>query len=263
MKKNIVLKIKYLLLILGVLSCFYLTEKLLIHMDNQKPIMKEIKSKSAFYHIEPVDAMIFDNTIIPGINGKRVNAKKSLSKMENFGAFNETFLIYNQINPEVSLKDNKDKLIIRGNAKKRSVSLVLEINDTFEDYLSELSYKYSILSTLETDFNIEKEYLNGEKNVKRFSDLNSLLKKNKLNKKICIYEYNNFKECENLDYFIVKPSLILKNENIIDNLSKIKSGEIILINRSVSLNNLKLLLDEIKRQDLNIVYLSELISEIN
>ena len=46
--------------------------------------------------------------------------------MEDFNAFNENFLKFNDITPEISLEDNKDKIIIKGNSKKRSVSLILE-----------------------------------------------------------------------------------------------------------------------------------------
>lgn len=254
---------KYIILFFGVVSCFYLTEKLLVYLDNQKPIMKEIKSKSVIYYIEPVDAVINDTTIIPGINGKKVNAKKSLIKMQNFGAFNDTFLMFDQISPDISLDDNKDKIIVRGNAKKRSIALILENNEKFEDYLSELKIKYSLLASLDTNFNLQKEYLNSEKDPELFSDLNSLLKKNKLNKKICILDYPNLNECQRLKYYIVKPSISLGNENIVKTLTKVKSGEIILITKNNSLNNIKLLLEEIKRQDLNIVFLSELIEELN
>ncbi|UKI29085.1 MAG: hypothetical protein L6V78_01690 [Clostridium sp.] len=67
-----------------------------------------------------------NNTIIPGLNGKEIDYKKSLVKMEDFNAFNEHFLKFNDITPEISLEDNKDKIIIKGNPKKRSVSLILE-----------------------------------------------------------------------------------------------------------------------------------------
>lgn len=38
--------------------------------------------------------------------------------MEDFNAFNEHFLKFNDITPEISLEDNKDKIIIKGNSKK-------------------------------------------------------------------------------------------------------------------------------------------------
>ena len=232
----------------------------MLYIDNKNPIMKSIISIEEDYNIEPVNAIIKENTIIPGINGKEINKHKSLIKMEEFGTFNDIYLVYDVIKPNISLEDNKDKIIIKGNSQKRNISLILEENETNENYLIENNINYNLISNLNTNLTIKREYLNGENNEKKFSDLNTLLNKNNLNKKICIIDYSNYNSCLKNKYYIVSPSLILNN-NYLEIINKIDSGDILLIRKQASLESLKLVLNEIKRQDLSIIYLSKLIEE--
>lgn len=53
------------------------------------------------------------------------------------------------------------------------------------------------------------------------------------------------------------------NENIIDNINKVGSGDIIYISQNTSLSNVKKIINEISRIDLKIDYLNILISEKN
>ena len=111
-------KTKYILLLTLSALSFYITDKVLIFIDEQKPLMKEIKLNASKYETAPVNSVIENNTIIPGLNGKEIDYKKSLVKMEDFNAFNEHFLKFNDITPEISLEDNKDKIIIKYKANK-------------------------------------------------------------------------------------------------------------------------------------------------
>ena len=92
-------------------------------------MLDEIKTKSINYKIEPKEAIIKDNTIIPGINGKQVDIKKSYEKIREIGYFNDKLLVYKQIQIKNKLKNNQDKYIISGNLKKREVSLIFKINN--------------------------------------------------------------------------------------------------------------------------------------
>ena len=177
-------KIKYLIFIFFLVFSFYFTDKVMIYIDSKNPIMQKITSVMNDYYISPVDAIIYNDTIIPGINGKEVNKQASLIKMEEFGAFNDTYLIYNKVKPNISLDDYKDKVIIRGNPSKRSIALILEENSNLEEYLLNKNIKYSIIATLNTTLSQNKDYINGEKDQNKASDLNSLLNKKKINKKI-------------------------------------------------------------------------------
>ena len=251
-------KIKYLSFAIIIVLSFYVTDQIMIYIDNQSPLMKTIKEEENNYNISPVNAIIKDNMIIPGIKGKEVNRRKSLLKMEEFGVFNETYLIYDDIYPEITLRDNKDKIIIKGNSIKREVSLILEENSLLEDYLNESNIKYNLLSKIQSNLSIEREYINAENDEKKFSDLNSLLNKNSLNKNICFLNYSNINLCKKNNNYIVKHTLKSTNREL---LSKLNSGDIILITNNTSLETLKLILNEIRKLDLDIVYLSKLISE--
>jgi hypothetical protein len=230
------------------------------YIDNKNPIMQSIKDIEDEKKTSPVNAVISDNTIIPGISGKEVNEHKSLVKMEEFGSFNETYLIYNTIKPDISLDDNKDKIIIKGNSAKRNVSLILEENEELESYLNEKNVDYSIIANLDTDLTIQREYINGEIEEKNFSDLNTILNKNSLNNQICLINYSHYNSCLKKGYYLVDSSLNTK-DGYLKIINDLDSGDIILINKQTSLDNLKLILSEIKKLDLTPVYLSELISE--
>mgnify|MGYP000950535985 CR=1 FL=1 len=254
--------LKYFLLIILVLFSFYFTEKIMVYMENKNPIMQEINKKEMLYRTEPVNAVIKDNTIVPGIDGKVIDKRKSLLKMEDFGSFNETFLIYKYEKPEISLDNNKDKIIIKGNSSKRMVSLILEEYSNVEDYFIKKQIKYNIIANLKTDLSLNREYLNGEINQEKASDLNSLLNKNKVNSRICIVNYSNIEFCNEKKYYIIDP-MIKTSTNINFILEEINSGSMILIKKNTSIENIQLILSEIRKQDLNIVFVSELISEIN
>ena len=252
------MKIKYIIFSILMLLSFYLTDKVMIYIDNKSPLMKEIVSKTDDYNVLPVNATISDNTIIPGINGKEINKHKSLIKMQEFGAFNENFLIYDTLKPNISLNDNKDKIIIKGNNLKRNISLILEPNETLENYLKDNNIEFTLIANLNTDLKLNKEYINGEGDEKKFSDLNALFNKNSLSK-LCLVNYSNIEMCKKKDYYIVANSK--DSNNYLNLIKNIESGDIILIKKNTSLDNLKLIINEIKRQDLSIVYLSKLISE--
>ena len=63
--------------LIGIMSIlvfsFYLTDFVTELAINSNPLMNNIKQNSNYYNIESVDAIIDDNTIIPGIKGKKVN----------------------------------------------------------------------------------------------------------------------------------------------------------------------------------------------
>ena len=252
-------KIKYFLFAFFLVFSFYFTDQVLLYIDNKSPLMQVINSVEDNYNIKAVNAVIKDNTIIPGIKGKTINKHKSLLKMQEFGTFNELYLIYDYINPDISINNNKDKIIIKGNEIKREVSLVLEENEELEKYLEIANINYSLLCNLNTNLLIEREYINAENNYQKFSDLNAILNKKSLNNNLCFLNYSNLAYCQNHGYFLVSPTLNTNNKAEL--LRKINSGDIILINKNTSLETLKLVLNEINKLDLKIVYLSKLISE--
>ncbi len=251
--------IQYFLLGVFVVLSFYFTEKIIIYLENQNPIMQSILEVENQYKVLPVNAIIEDNTIVPGINGKKINNRKTLYKMEDFGSFNELFIIYDNIKPDISLKDNIDKIIIKGNPIKRSIAFIVEDSDLVK-YFEEKDINYTLISNLNSNLIKNRDYILGEDDKEKISDLNALLNKKKINSKICLINYSNIEYCKEKKYYIVAPT-IDTGINITHLLSNINSGSIILVRKSTSTDNLNLIIKEINKQDLDIVYLSELINE--
>ena len=239
---------------------FYLSDKITKLAINKNPIMETIQEKSEALTVMGTNAIINENTIIPGIKGKKIDEEASFFKMKEFGIFNEIYLVYESVKPDISLEDHKDKIIIHGNKNLRQISIVIEDDKKLLDFFENKDIKLTVLANKETTFN-NYEYINSEKEKNNFNDLESILKKNNLNKKICILEHSNIEMCKNKKYYLVKSNINLTNSNILQNKKDISNGSIIYINKNISLNSIQIILNQIKYLDLKIVYLSQLISE--
>ena len=249
---------------IGVLSLlsfsFFLTDFVTELAINNDPLMQSIKENSNYNEIKSVNAIIENNTIIPGIKGKKVNIMESYLNMKDFGTFNDNYLIYDSIIPDINVNDNLDKIIISGNNKHRRVSILIKNNLDILNYSKSNIIKYTKLINKKEDFDTN-ENINICSKKEDFNDLNILLNKNNLNKKICILNYSNISECKNKKYYIVKPNIELENNNFISNLNNISNGSIIMINENLNINNYKILIDYLGNKDLEVIYLSELIKE--
>ena len=242
------------------LFSFYLSDKITKLAINKNPIMQDIQEKNEDLTVMGTNAIINDNTIIPGINGKKINEEASFFKMKEFGAFNDTYLVYDKVKPDISLEDSKDKIIINGNKTLRQVSIIIDDSPKLLNYFRNKKLSITILAKINTKF-FDYEYINSEIDEDVFYDLESVLKKNSLNKKICVIEKSNMKLCKKRKYYIVKPNILVNNVSIIQNKQSITNGSIIYINKNVSNKSIQIILNQIKYLDLKIVYLSQLISE--
>ena len=100
--------------------------------------MQVIKEKESLYYQEAVDAIITNNTMIPGINGKKINLIKSYNKMKSLNDFNESLLVYDEIIPIKSINNHYDKIIISGNNQKREISIILDISPNLINLLNKI-----------------------------------------------------------------------------------------------------------------------------
>lgn len=248
--------------LIGIMSLlvfsFYLTDLATEFAINSNPLMQTIKDNSKNYNTTSVNATINNNTIIPGIKGKVVNEIESFLNMKDFGSFNSNYLLYDLIEPEISLNNNKEKIIISGNKKIRQVTLLVRDTNLIE-YLKNNKYKYTKL--IKYDDLLDKDNVNIESDRLKFLDVDTLLNKKKLNNKICIIDYSNIENCKKKKYYIVKPNIVIKNNNMVSNISNIDNGSIIYLSDNLSLDNLKIIINLIKRKDMKLVYLSEIIKE--
>ena len=275
--KNILKTIGLLSLI--VFSFFY-TEKVITVISEKDPIMIKINDLKDSFKIDEVNAIIDNNTIIPGIYGKEVDIDKSYNNMKKVGLYNEMLYAYKEIKPSISLNDNKDKYIIKGNPNKLNVAIIIKLVNEIK--LDEITSKIS-KKEIPINFFIDYTYLNNNINevyklknsylysygdngiytpeVLIFSNniLEHISKKKAL---FCLSEEDNSKTinlCSNNDMYTIKPNIIGNYDTIKNNL---ESGSIILLEASskmiIEFDNI---INFINAKGYNIVSLEKLIDE--
>ena len=231
------------------LTCFsfFVTEKTATVVNNMDEIMIEIKEKKDEYKSNPIDAIVEGNTIIPGINGREVNINKSYKNMKTNGYFSEKLFIYNYTKPKISLEDNIDKYIIKGNPSKRMISLIFTLygDDNIDDILNIIN-NYGIKSTFFVDYTWytnNNELINKMVNEghtispimddytdSNFEWIDTVIKK--INKQNIVFCYSKDDNQNNLDIcklkgdYTVRPIIVSDKTPLVDIKSKIESGSI-------------------------------------
>lgn len=83
------------------------------------------------------EAVIKDDTIIPGLSGKKIDINESYKILKKYGKFDESLLVYTDKMPITLLKNNLNKYIISGNKSKQMVSLIFTVgeNDNIDNIL--------------------------------------------------------------------------------------------------------------------------------
>lgn len=247
--------LKYFSLIFLCVLSFYFSDRVILYVESISPIMQHIKEVSASLEEEPINATIEGNTIIPGKRGSVVNSRESYLKMNEFGVFNENFFVFDYINPDISLEDNKDKIII-GSRRSDSVAVVVD-TWKFESILEGYDYSFvlSDLNSYKEKTNIE--YLNGS--FDNHIAIDNYLKRKKKYTNIMLADFTNVQTTK--DHYIVAPSLEIYHSNLAASISKIKGGSIIYLHDNLTTNEVKLVMDKIKYKNLSVMKLSKFISE--
>ncbi len=240
---------------------FYYTDKIALLVQSKNPIMIEIENIKKDNYEKSVNAIIEDDYIIPGKNGLTINSSKSFSLMKSFGAFNSYYLVYDQIIPKISLEDNKDKIIKTGNYIDQKMSIVIEYNQNTIKYFDDNNIKADILVDVDTyDVQTKLEKINND--FSNYNKVNSYLKSASNN--ICFLENkNNLQFCRSKKKYLVEPTIVLNNNNVFEVKNSIKNGIIILIKNSTNIDNVNVILNQIKFKGLTPIYLTDLISEEN
>lgn len=238
---------------------FYYTEKIVRYVQTKTPLYQEIETISSKYTLNGENAVINDRYIVPGINTISVNIEESFLKMKSSNDFDSDLLVFENINPSISLLNNKDKIINKGNKNKKSVSIITN-NELVLNYCYLNNVNINTFSSLVNNYNNKYEYLNNENDEKNFNKVENLLTKYKKNKNICFLN-NNYDICNKNNKFIVDSTVTLNNTNLLEIKSVLESGYIIYITEDVKLENFIILLNIIKNNNLSVIFLSELISE--
>ena len=255
---------KYLFKTLGIMIIlmlgFYYTNQMSKLVINKSSLVELINENSKNYNIDPVSAIIEDDYIIPGLNGYSVNVLKSYNNMRYLDTLNSYYLEYDKVIPNISLENNKDKIIKYGNKSKKSVAIIVKDNLEIINYAKEKQIKINRLIDYNTyDINATYEQINND--YEEYKKVELMLNNGNKNKNICYINNNLIDICKKNNKYLVTSSVTLNNYNLASIKDNIKSGYIIYINDNVSLVDFKILVRQIYYQDLNILYISELIRE--
>ena len=262
---------------------FFYTDKVIEVIREEDEIMIELTSVVDIYKVLPVDASVLGNTIVPGLEGRNINIDESYKKMKSSGVFNKNLIIYDAVKPDVSVDDNKDKFIIKGNNNKQMVSIVFVLDsDKYFDKIDEVlkskevmanyfvSYNYLINNSTKIKEIEENEFYSyGDNGI--YTPDNLLFSNNLISRirdKEALYclssdmDYDVIELCSGNDLYTILPTIIGGN-NAYNTITKsLESGSIILIDSNFdNINNLGVIIDYIKGKGLKIGGLSELINE--
>lgn len=262
---------------------FYITNFTLNKLREKDPIMQEIKKTKEKYEIEPIDAEIIGNTIISGKKGKQVDYQKSYINMKTYGSYNESLTEVKETKPVISIEDNYDKYIIKGNEEKRQISLVFPVQETKDlNRIINIIKDKNIPATFFIDGTVlEDNYINIRKNKefeyeilsyqKEFQEsffqtsisyLETITKKKSL---FCYTENDNdelLKICKNLSLHTIKPTIKVNKELYKKIKKKVSNGMIISIeDNNYTEKELPITIDYLEKKNYSLVSLEELIKE--
>lgn len=270
---------KKLLIILLLLFSFFYTNKSISIIRNQDPLMKEIINNKSKYEIKSVSAIIKDNTIIPGKNGKEVDLEKTYTKMKQYGTYNESLTVFKETKPTISIEDNYDKLITSGNKDYKNISFIFKVEEdtNLNKLLSILNYHNIQVTFFIDGLYIENNDLNNLSNhqiellsynntideITFTSALSYLSYKTKKSPKYCLEDNNNIINlCKDINLHTVKPTLIIEKDPYKEMKNNLKNSSIILIPiNNYIYDNLSTSILYIKSKGYNFLTLSDLLSE--
>ena len=270
---------KKLLIILLLLFSFFYTNKSISIIRNQDPLMKEIINNKSKFEIKSVNAIIKNNTIIPGKKGKEVDLEKTYTKMKQYGTYNESLTVFKETKPTVSIEDNYDKYITSGNKDNKNISFIFKVEkDTnINKLLSILNYHNIQVTFFIDGLYMENNNLNNLSNhqiellsynnaideITFTSALSYLSYKTNKTPKYCLEDDNNIINlCKKINLHTVKPTLIIKKDPYKEIKNNLNNSSIILIPiNNYIYNNLSTSILYIKSKGYNFLTLSDLLNE--
>lgn len=262
---------------------FFYTDKVIEVIREEDKIMIELQSVQDIYKVEPINASIVSNTIIPGLNGRSINLEQSYKNMKGNGVFNNSLIVYDTIPPDISARLNKDKFIIMGNHNKQMVSFLFVLDSNkylgkVEDILDEkgvianyfVGYKYLINNSTKIKEMENREFYsygdNGEYTPDSLLFSNNLISRISNNNAIyCLSSdmNNNVLElCSKNDLYTIVPNIICDSSPYATIKEKLSSGSIILLAMNTeTINELGTVIDYVKGKGYKIGGLSSLLTE--
>ena len=257
---------------------FFYTEKVMMVVSERDPLKMKIINTMDLYKIDAYEAIINEDTIIPGINGRVVNVQKSYNKMKKNNVFNDNYLVYDSIFPKDRLEDNLDKYIISGNKINNKISIVFIIyNSNNLDKIINILDNKLVIANLFVDYNYLYKNINDIKkyinhNIYSYQDkytYDSLVISNNIIKRVAnnnpslcfvdVKDNDNLNVCSYSKMNTIIPSV---NGTLFDIKNKLENGSIILVDTGINtVNELSYIIDFIVGKGYEIVGLDELLSE--
>ena len=218
------LKTIFIVIVLIVLS-FYCTNKEIENLKNKDTLMQEIKNNKEKYIYKSKNAIVNKDTIIPGEKGIDIDYNKSYYEMKKYGTYNEALTVMKEVTPDISIDNNYDKYIVRGNKNKKEVGLIFKLNNEtnpnkFIDILSD--------KNVTATFFVDGTYL--EKNIQTIRQLRKheveiLSYNNSFNKAIIKTSMSYLETITKKDTMYCYTET--KNNDILDTCKKMKKHTII------------------------------------
>jgi len=244
---------------------FYYTDKCVNLLKRKDPLMQEIIKKSKEYNTCPINAIITNNTVIPGVSGLNINLDKSYKKMKKLGNFDEALLVYEEIQPSLSYKDYYNKIIVSNNQNKK-LSLIFNIKDL--DIYNEIANTLSKYN-LKGNYFFQNSFLSN--NIDEISQINDTILVNNLTnlsnyKNIIDYclvqEISNSIPCQNNQKYTILSGLNIDNYHLTYTKNNYTNSNI--ITYTFNKNNIKdldLVINYLLNNNRKIVSIDELIKE--
>lgn len=277
--------IEVIFVLLLVLFSFYYTEKAIVLLEINDPIMKKIKDKGSVKEEEAINAKVEGDYLIPGYNGLAIDLNNSFTKMKGYGSYNDALLVFEEVKPTISIDDYYDKYISSGNGISTNIALVFTIdNNSYTNNLLNILKEMNIVGTFfidgkYTDSNISfatDAVINGnEIEVLNYDNsYDELLFKASIDKiktltsttpKYCYATYDNeevLNLCSKLSMHTIIPTLKLDNNIYSNAKGNLRSGSIISIEPTkFNISELKVLINYIKQRGFTLVTLDTLLNE--
>ena len=257
---------------------FFYTEKVIDVVNEQDEIMIKLNKIKDNFGYKKIEAIINDDTIIPGIVGKEIDIDASYKEMKQVGIYKEMLLKYKDIELANKIENNLDKYIIKGNNEKKQISLITIIDSNYKlnlidkiDYVNlNLFVDYNIISNnisklKKNNFNIYNFANNGIYNKDIIIYTNNLIEKNYNKSQYCL-ALNKNKDtldiCSNSQMNTIIPNININNNLYKEIKNNLNKGNIIKIEvNNKNISELKLASEFIKSKGYKIVFLDDLLNE--
>ena len=247
--------------------------------------MKEIKDKGKSREEDAINAKVEGDYLIPGYNGLVIDLETSFNKMKGYGSYNEALLVFEEVEPTISIDDYYDKYISSGNGISTNIALVFAVDDSsYTDNLLNILKDMGVVGTFfidgkfidnNTSFVTDAVVNGNEVEVLSYDKAyDELLFKASIDKiktltsttpKYCYATYDNeevLNLCSKLSMHTIIPTLRLDSNIYSSAKGNLRSGSIISVKLTESnVSELKVLINYIKQRGFTLVTLDTLLNE--